>query len=308
MRRFKNIMFVADVGNNQKYALTRAMDLAKSNQAKLTVIDVIKEISFDSTDSESINKADYFQDILIEDRRKELEQLVKSVAIKHQYAPASIEIRTGKEFIEIIRTVIHNKHDLLIKLGKGSFGFVQRMFGSTDLKLIRKCPCPVWIIKKTKRKRFSRILAAVDPDPTRSESLNRLILDLATSLAKKEKSELHVVHAWQFENETVLKSGQIPKKELYELIDGMQNAHQHQFDLLLSHYRSHKKTIHIIKGDPGEVIPNLASQQDVDLIVMGTVGRTGITGLIMGNTAEEILNAVDCSVLTVKPEGFKFAV
>ena len=52
------------------------------------------------------------------------------------------------------------------------------------------------------------------------------------------------------------------------------------------------------------MIPKLAHEKQVDLIVMGTVCRTGIGGFFIGNTAEKILQDVDCSVLTVKPEGF----
>ena len=48
----------------------------------------------------------------------------------------------------------------------------------------------------------------------------------------------------------------------------------------------------------------MARRLGVGLIVMGTVARTGLSGLFMGNTAEEILRSVDCSVLAVKPEGF----
>jgi nucleotide-binding universal stress UspA family protein len=48
----------------------------------------------------------------------------------------------------------------------------------------------------------------------------------------------------------------------------------------------------------------LAQQLEVDLVVMGTVARTGIPGLIMGNTAEAILEQLDCSVLAIKPPGF----
>jgi len=42
----------------------------------------------------------------------------------------------------------------------------------------------------------------------------------------------------------------------------------------------------------------------IDLLVMGTVCRTGSPGLIIGNTAERVLDSVKCSVLTVKPAGF----
>ena len=60
----------------------------------------------------------------------------------------------------------------------------------------------------------------------------------------------------------------------------------------------------MVAGAPGVALPGLAESLDVDLVVMGTVGRTGLRGLIMGNTAETILRSVRCCVLAVKPEGF----
>jgi nucleotide-binding universal stress UspA family protein len=52
------------------------------------------------------------------------------------------------------------------------------------------------------------------------------------------------------------------------------------------------------------LIPRVAERVRIDLIVMETVSRAGIAGLLIGNTAEKILHQVDCSVLTVKPDGF----
>jgi nucleotide-binding universal stress UspA family protein len=62
--------------------------------------------------------------------------------------------------------------------------------------------------------------------------------------------------------------------------------------------------VHLLKGDPDHVISELARKKRVELLVMGTVVRTGIQGFLIGNTAERVLNQVNCSVLTVKPEGF----
>jgi len=59
------------------------------------------------------------------------------------------------------------------------------------------------------------------------------------------------------------------------------------------------------RGQPDEVICEFVVADDVDLIVMGTVARSGIAGLLFGNTAERILHTVPCSVLAVKPEGFE---
>jgi universal stress protein E len=65
-----------------------------------------------------------------------------------------------------------------------------------------------------------------------------------------------------------------------------------------------KPQLHIVKGEADRVIQDLVQEHNADLVVMGTVARTGIPGLIMGNTAESILNNIGCSVLAVKPPGF----
>jgi nucleotide-binding universal stress UspA family protein len=62
--------------------------------------------------------------------------------------------------------------------------------------------------------------------------------------------------------------------------------------------------VHLIRGESKDVIPELAMKQKVDLIVMGTAARSGLPQFLIGNTAEDVLNRVDCSVLTVKQEGF----
>ena len=61
---------------------------------------------------------------------------------------------------------------------------------------------------------------------------------------------------------------------------------------------------HLVKGPAHKEIPIVAKQIEADLVVMGTVARTGVPGFIMGNTAETILNQVECSVLAIKPAGF----
>jgi nucleotide-binding universal stress UspA family protein len=65
-----------------------------------------------------------------------------------------------------------------------------------------------------------------------------------------------------------------------------------------------KPELHLVKGDARNVVPECATALGAELVAMGTVGRTGIPGFIIGNTAEEILNRIDCSVLAIKPAGF----
>jgi nucleotide-binding universal stress UspA family protein len=60
----------------------------------------------------------------------------------------------------------------------------------------------------------------------------------------------------------------------------------------------------MLKGHPEEVIPQFVVSEGIDLVVMGTVARTGIAGLLIGNTAERLLQRLITSVLAVKPDGF----
>lgn len=62
--------------------------------------------------------------------------------------------------------------------------------------------------------------------------------------------------------------------------------------------------IHNVRGLADKIIPDFIEDNSIDILVMGTVGRSGILGLIIGNTAENILQKVGCSLLALKPNGF----
>ena len=61
---------------------------------------------------------------------------------------------------------------------------------------------------------------------------------------------------------------------------------------------------HLKQGLAGKVIPATVAELKADLVVMGTLARTGVPGLFIGNTAESILEQLHCSVLAIKPPGF----
>ncbi|HDV5714231.1 TPA: universal stress protein, partial [Legionella pneumophila] len=63
-------------------------------------------------------------------------------------------------------------------------------------------------------------------------------------------------------------------------------------------------TIYHVKGRPSELIPSSINANKIDMLVMGTVARTGISGFIIGNTAENILQKINCSLWALKPQGF----
>ncbi|EOW9248181.1 TPA: universal stress protein, partial [Vibrio cholerae] len=58
-------------------------------------------------------------------------------------------------------------------------------------------------------------------------------------------------------------------------------------------------------GEPREVLPEYVISNEIDLVILGSMSRTGISGFVMGNTAESMINQLECSVMTLKPDSFK---
>lgn len=233
-----------------------------------------------------------------------LERLIAPIRDKGVRIEA--KVLTGIPFIEIIRQVLIYKHDLVMKTAAGTTGTKAMLFGSTALHLMRKCPCPVWITKPIKHKHYTRIMAAVDPDTwdATKAGLNRMIMELSTSLAKREDSQLHVVQAWNPYKENVLPDNVTPSGIGDEPREP--KIHKRLLNELLARHtvKGLNPQAHLTEGNAEDVILSLARKEQIELIVMGTVGRIGLPGFFIGNTAEDILRQVDCSVLTVKPDGF----
>lgn len=307
MQRFKRILFIDSGDKSDKAAWNRAVHLASTNKAKLTVFDAVVVEDHDIYDESTASKLKTLQKARFQERRKELQQICDAAVAKNPGLKVKVDVVYGNLAREAIRAVLEKKHDLVIKSPEGGDGTRNVLFGGTDQKLIRKCPCAVWMVKPSRKKTFRNVLAAVDTGRSEKEAteLAKRILSLSTSLAKAEKSKLHILHVWQFKNEAKLRGRAIGGVVIASLERDLESANQAQLDRLIQHFSYDKKVVQLIKGRPNEVIPYYAREHDIDLIVMGTVGRSGIAGLLIGNTAENILQTVDCSVLMLKPQGFK---
>ncbi len=318
MKRFKDILCVVETGEACKSALERAITLAESNLASLTAIDVVEGVAAGMGMPQKGPIAADLQSAMMNAHEQELEALVDPYRTR-------IEIQTkvlkGSPFLEIIREVLRYKRDLVIKV-PGPRAWLDRVFGSTDMHLLRKCPCPVWLIKPTPPKTYQVILAAVDvddahpPEELKSRrALNRQILEMASSLAISEFAELHIVQAWRAIGESTMLGTfmNTPKEKIIDYVEQVRRQHAACLDSLINEMARNlgqktmdylKPQTYLVKGWAHKEIPELAKRIEADIIVMGTVGRTGVPGFIVGNTAEMILNQIECSVLAIKPPGF----
>ena len=98
----------------------------------------------------------------------------------------------------------------------------------------------------------------------------------------------------------------IPEEEVNKLLAETQAAHRQALKELLTTVEigNAKIQVFLLKGNAGDLIPQLTRTKEIDLLVMGTVSRGGIAGLLIGNTAEKVLPKIRCSVITTKPAGF----
>jgi len=319
MKRFKNILFVSELHQVNQAALERAVTLAENNQASLRVVAVIPRVEAGIGLPGGGPISEKLQLDMKRAQQSQLEQLVDSI---NKDIDVDCKVLVGTAFVEIIHEVQQHTHDLVIKVPEEA-AWMKRLFGSDDMHLLRKCPCPVWLIKQGTVAPYRRILAAVDVEP-RDESeanaaqmmLNMQILEMASSLALAEFAELHIAHVWGPIGESSMRGAFIrtPEDQISAYIEQVKMQHEKAFDELLSALRGKlgeeaygylKPRKHLIKGWARQQIPQFAKATGVDLVVMGTVARSGVPGIFMGNTAETILNQLECSVLAIKPPGFQ---
>ena len=318
MRRFKNILCVVNTELNDASVLEHAVKLAVNNHAQLTVVEVIDEIPPNTTLLERTLSPIDLQDQMIRAHQNRLQELASHWSQKIEI---KLKVLTGILFLEVIHEVLRNGHDLVFKTAEHGM-LLDRVFGSDDMHLLRKCPCPVWLIKPNSPKTYKKILAAVDVDDSYPSEelntrhlLNQQILEMASSLALSEFAELHIVHAWVAIGESFMRGGFAarPEEEIVTYVEEVRQQHSKNLNVLLSGVIDNlgedaleylKPEKHLLKGYPREKVPELAEEIKVDLVVMGTVARTGLSGFFIGNTAEAILNQLDCSVLAIKPPGF----
>ena len=311
MKRFKNILLICDFDSKQHLAVERAVSLTRLNEGRLTVFSIVKDIPVNMGMAITAITPQELFELVVSDRREKVDALVADIS--KQGVAAKSMVTTGTPFMEIIRQVLRDKHDLVILATEGKGGIKERLFGSTSMHLMRKCPCPVWVVKAAKRTKYKKIMAAVDvtsdfPDAER-KSLNPLIMQLASSLAQMDNSEFHVVQVWSVFAEGYMQvRGNLSDESLHNLRKRNKKHYASLLDRLQASVDLKGIIIsrrHLPRSENvPKAIVKLAKSRAIDLLVMGTVCRTGLPGFIIGNTAEKVLSEVNCSVLTVKPEGF----
>ncbi len=305
---FCKILVATDFSETAAAALETGVALARRWHAKLTVVHVVRNV----VDSAAVigYGADWeptMQDLarLQKNLCSEAEAHMESTLAPYRTGELAIqgEIRVGRPYQEVVQMT--NKHgcDLVI-VGTRGLSSVRRAFvGSTATKLARVCPCPLWVARVEHAGGLRSILVPLDFSEASEKALSA-----AVALAASTGAKLHVMHVYDTEDlHGLLPQSEETKAELAHYRRRARRAALERLQQSLARAvgsRALEVTSHVAQGAAWKVISAAAKRLGADLIVMGSVGRRGVPGLLIGNTAERVLHASDSSLLVIKPESF----
>lgn len=220
-------------------------------------------------------------------------------------------------YVEVVTEVLKGKYDLVIKQSENP-SWMRSVFGCNDIDLLRNCPSSVWLIHENTSENYKAVVAAIDfsndSDEIESEHNSRIAYQ-AAAFSLCNNAKMHVLSAYNSENSGYA-SNYVSDPEKFELEHLFEEERQRKFSAtyLINEIKKsidgpniHKLSIsqHISKGHAITTILEKVKELTVDLVVMGTEGRSGLMGMLVGNTAESVLLQLECSVLVLKPKDFK---
>jgi nucleotide-binding universal stress UspA family protein len=299
MEPFKRILVDVDARAPAHPALARAIRLASASGATLTVVDVVHVPPY----ARRYLPIDIEEEVLTA-QRQQLARIARGVT---DVATES-RLLTGRPATALIQQVLRDGHDLLVRAhDRDGTTSSSKPFGAVDLELLRKCPCPVLLVRPTAASPPLRVAGAVNSstEEASERALNVKIAETTLLMARLEDAVPLLVQAWTpFAERTVRSHASDDAFTAYvENVRGRTATDLRELAESLGAGMAGVQLVHR-RGEPEDVIPDYALVGGVDLVVMGTVARSGIAGLLLGNTAERVLRKLACSVMAVKPDGF----
>lgn len=248
----------------------------------------------------------------VQTRRQQLEGLAGRMRM------GGVRVRTSVRwdhpaYAGIVRQVLRHKPSLLIA-HPTQRGRARRLWlGRDDFKLIEACPCPVLFMKTRRPYTDAVVLAAVDPGHAHGKpaALDEEILGWASRLGDALSAKLLVFYAhvpWEQVMRTEREFQVAPETVRADVAAAWRNTLDGAALELAEQYAVPRRRVHIAEGDAREMLARFAQEVMADIVVMGAAGRSGIGRLLIGHTAQRMLDALDCDVLIVKASGFRSSV
>ncbi|HET8692929.1 MAG TPA: universal stress protein [Steroidobacteraceae bacterium] len=307
MARVRRILVaLKDPAGKPTPALEKAAQLARANGARLELFHGI---------TTSVYLEPFAPDVLTPERilavqrrgaKERLEKLAARLRRAGVRASTAIEVDFPAHEA-IIRRAARTGADLIVVDAHAGRRMLPALLQLTDWELLRHSRVPVLVVKGRARYRRPVVLAAVDPMHANAKpgGLDRVVLGAAGQLADSLRGELHVVHAYDPLPPSVANARVMNSRVAAAIRAEAREASKRAFARLMRGSKVPEARRHLKAQNPYVAIQQAASENRADVIVMGAISRSGIKRLLIGNTAERVLNELACDVLVVKPRGFR---
>lgn len=305
MSIYNNILVVANVNSEAQPALARAMQLARKSVSKshITFFLSIYDFSYEMTSMLSIDERDAMRRGVVHQR----EIWMKEVA--QPYIDDSVEFNIkvvwhNRPYEAIVAEVFSGGHDILIKATRKHDVLESVIFTPTDWHLLRKAPCPVLLVKEHEWPEKGNVIAAVhvgSENPTHVE-LNDRIVEQMKNLCGRLDATPYLVNSYPVTPANI--TIELPEFDPTTYTDAVRGHHLKEMKALRQKHGIDEEFTRVEQGLPEDVIPNVVDELSAGLVILGTTGRTGISAVFIGNTAEHVIDKINCDVLALKPEGF----
>lgn len=302
MMEYKNLLVMVDPTKSEQPSLRRAVFLARSYGAKISVLLCVYDLSYEMTSMLSQEERDSMREIVIGQHQQWLDDVIA------EYNDVSMETQVAwhnRPFEAAIKQVQTNNHDLLIKTTHRHDKLKSVIFTPTDWHLLRKSPCDVLLVKDHDWPVNGTIATAVNAVSEDKDhvNLNHKVLQHAVDMAKVINANVKVINAYP--GTPVNIAIEIPEFNSTEYSDSVKAHHDEKTQLLASGFGIDNADCIVEEGLAEDVIPRISTNLDAELVIIGTIGRTGFSAAFIGNTAEHVIDGINCDLLAVKPDGFE---
>ncbi|KNC11766.1 universal stress protein UspE [Pantoea sp. RIT-PI-b] len=305
MSRYQNILVAIDAQQDDQPALRRAVYLNQRIGGKIKAFLPIYDFSYEMTTLLSPDERSNMRKGVISQRTEWIRQQAQA------YLEAGVEIEIkvvwhNRPYEAIIQEILAHQHDLVLKMAHQHDRLEAVIFTPTDWHLLRKCPCPVWMVKDQAWPEGGKAVVAVNlaSEEPHHDELNQKLIRETTLLAEMvNHTEVHLVGAYPITPINI--AIELPDFDPSVYNDAIRGQHLVAMKALRQKFSISEEFTHVAKGLPEEVIPDIASHLDAGIVVLGTIGRTGLSAAFLGNTAEQVIDHLRCDLLAIKPDDFK---
>lgn len=304
MLALRNIVVGVDYSAASKAALAQAKRLAAASGGKVHAIHVVESLAMEDM-GEAINKTlEQISEHFVGVARHYLAKIASEAGFGAGELQVHVEV--GAPLPAINRLVEHVKADLLI-VGRAGSTTQAKGIGGVAFKCVRATPTRVLVLHGEERGAFKRIVAATDFSEPSREALAE-----AVGMAKLEGAELHVVHVRKPEVAMPLGDPLLTppvwlgdQRELDAAADRMARRKVEAEVALHERELAGVKVMRVVAThvSVGLGLMEYAQSVRADLVVMGTLGRSGLKKILLGSTAERVVREGGCAVLAIKPSG-----